>query len=825
MFRYSLLLFLRNLKRQKLFSAINLLGLTSSIACALLMYLYVHHELSYDRFHNQADRIYRVNQTFIWGENDQHQFASTGPGVAHAVKEELPEVELVTSIYTPGDFLISYTSPDNTVTAIEQENILAADSNFFRMFSFAVLQGEREAPLEKANTLVMTKSTALKYFGSENAVGKLVRVGAGESQQTYEVTAILDDLPKNSYIQFDVLLSIESFPQVRNMSWSWIWTQLETYVRLSEQANLAQVREKLTGIPRQHAEQTLQRIMNMTFDDYLKSGKTWELFLQPLTAIHLPDEVVYNRINNESGNIKIIYSLAGAAVFIILLACVNFMNLSTAQFTRRVKEASIRKILGVGRNTLGYNYFIEACIFSFLALAFALALVQGALPIFNLLTGKELSLNILLQPEVSIGLVLLVLFISIVSSLYPAFFLSSFHPVEAIKGKLKSGREGRSFRNGLVTFQFSLSIILILCTAIVSQQLRYVTEKDLGFDKENLLVLKSIERVPDGEVLAQEARNLPGVLNATWCTSLPPSVWGGDKFTAEGMTDMTFSLNYTSADEQFIQTLGVELLAGRNFSIDNPGDIHRVLLNETALKRIGWNADESVIGKKIGAPGWDIQFEVIGVVKDFNYWTLQAPIEPMAIFHIKNPDLPGTGNKKFVAIKIAGQSSEQWATTMEAVENLWQKHGKDNPLQYAFVDQAFADSFKTEQRFSTALSILSGFAILIACLGLLGMIVYTLEQRTKEIGIRKVSGASVWDILKLISKGYTRLITLAFFISAPFSYWLMQKWLQDFAYRVTPSVWVFVLTGLGALIVAMLITSYHSVKAALTNPVEVLKDE
>jgi putative ABC transport system permease protein len=768
---------------------------------------------------------YRVNQTFIWGENDQHQFASTGPGVAHAIKEELPEVELITSIYTPGDFLISYTSPDNTVTAIEQENILAADSNFFRMFSFAVLHGEREAPLEKANTLVMTKSTALKYFGSENAVGKLVRVGAGESQQTYEVTAVLDDLPKNSYIQFDVLLSMESFPQVRNMSWSWIWTQLETYVRLSEQANLAQVREKLTGIPRQHAEQTLQRIMNMTFDDYLKSGKTWELFLQPLTAIHLPDETVYNRINNESGNIKIIYSLAGAAVFIILLACVNFMNLSTAQFTRRVKEASIRKILGIGRKTLGYNYFIEACIFSFLALAFALALVQGALPMFNLLTGKELSLNILLQPEVSISLMLLALFISIVSSLYPAFFLSSFHPVETIKGKLKSGREGRSFRNGLVTFQFSLSIILILCTAIVSQQLRYVTEKDLGFDKENLLVLKSIERVPDGEVLAQEARNLPGVLNATWCTSLPPSVWGGDKFTAEGMTDMTFSLNYTSADEQFIQTLGVELIAGRNFSIDNPGDIHRVLLNETALKRIGWNTDESVIGKKIGAPGWDIQFEVIGVVKDFNYWTLQAPIEPMAIFHIKNPDLPGTGNKKFVAMKIAGQSSEQWATTIEAVDNLWQKHGKDYPFQYAFVDQAFADSFKTEQRFSTALSILSGFAILIACLGLLGMIVYTLEQRTKEIGIRKVSGASVWDILKLISKGYTRLITLAFLISAPFSYWLMQKWLQDFAYRVTPSIWVFVLTGLGALIVAMLITSYHSVKAALTNPVEVLKDE
>ncbi len=822
MFKYSLLLFVRNLRRQKVFSFINLLGLTVSIISTILIYIYVQHEFSYDRFHNDVDRIYRVNQTFIWGENSDNQFASTGPGVAYAIKEELPEVELMTSIHTPGNFIVSYTSPTNEVISFEETRILAADSNFFSMFNFPLIKGDAASVFKQVNTLVMTQSTAKKYFGDADPIGKLVSLGglAGGNQQTYEVTGVVEDTPDNSYIEFDVLLSMKGFP-IERFYWSWIWTQLETYVRLDPSANVENVRAKLAAIPRKHAGETLRRAMNTTFDDYIKSGKKWELFLQPMTTIHLPSEIVYNRLN-DAGNINVIYSFIGAAVFIVLLSCVNFMNLSTAQFTRRIKEASVRKIMGLGKKELSLSYFLEALSFCFIALVAALSLTQLLLPGFNLITDKSLELNLLSDPLLFSSLLGLVLLMAIVSSSYPALFLSSFNPAEAIKGKLKIGSKGKAFRSGLVVFQFSVSIILILCTAIVFQQLHYVSKKDIGFDKENLLVLSHVETVKDGESIAQAAMNIPGVENASWCTSVPPKIWGGDTFGADGMNGQGFPLNFTKADENFLPTLAIKLKFGRNFSVETPGDIDRVILNEAAIQKIGWASDESIIGKKIEYD--NNKFEVIGVMSDFNYWSLATPIEPFAVFHIKTKNLFDS-ERQFLTLRIAPQSSEAWETTIASLKQLWKIHAGDSPFDYTLVDQAFAETFRTQQQFGNILTVMAVLAIVIASLGLLGMIIYALEQRTKEIGIRKVSGASVWDIVKLISKGYTKLILIAFVIGAPFSYWLMQQWLSDFAYRITPSLWIFAVTGLGTLLVAMLITSYHSVKAALTNPVEVLKDE
>ena len=823
MLKYYLVLFIRNLQRQKLFSIINLLGLTVSIASTLLIYLYIRHEFSYDSFHKNADRIYRVNQTFIWGESDNHQFASTGPGVAYALKEELPEVEMITSIHTPGNFSIAYTNPAGKIVSFEEEKILAADSNFFKLFNFPFVKGYAETALLQANTIVLTESTAKKYFGNEDPVGKLIRLTNGEGERTFEVTGVVKDTPVNSYIEFNALLSMTSFPQVKKRYWSWVWTQLETFVLLAPGTDVENTRVKLTKIPRKFAEETLQRVMNTTYDEYIKSGKKWELFLQPLTSIHLPAEIVYNRLN-DSGNIKVIYSLIGSAIFIILLSCINFMNLSTAQFTRRIKEASIRKIMGLGRMELSFNYFLEALAFCFIALVTALAITQLLLPGFNYITGKSLEIDLLNDPGLIIALLEVVLFMGLLSGSYPALFLSAFHPVEAMKGKLKTGYEGRTFRNGLVVFQFSVSIFLIICTSIVFEQLKFVSEKDLGFNKENLLVVKNVQHVRDAESFANATLNLPGVVTGTLCLSLPPTVWGGDKFTAEGMDNKTFSLNYTNADERFIPTLDIKLKLGRNFSADAPADVQRVILNETALKKIGWNINESTLGKKIEIPG-GAKFEVIGIVKDFNYWSLATPIEPMAIFHIKNTFVTGTGERKFVALRIAGQNSEAWEKTFAALSTAWKKHAGDYPFQYDFVDDTFEQTFRTQQQFGKALTVMASLAILIAGLGLLGMIIYMLEQRTKEIGIRKVSGASVWDILVLVSKGYTKLILLAFLIGAPLSYWMMQQWLQDFAYRVPISLWVFAGVGIGTLVTAALITSYHSVKAALTNPVVVLRDE
>lgn len=823
MLKNYLVLFLRNLFRQKLFSAINLLGLTVSMASTLLIYLYVQHEFSFDSFHPDVDRIYRINQTFIWGENSNAQFSSTGPGVAYALKAEIAEAELITSIHTPGNFIVSYTRPSGEVISFEENKVLAADTNFFRMFDFGVLKGDPAVSFREANSLVMTKSTAKKYFGDEDPIGKLVQLGGPGEQKTYEVTAITEDTPDNSYIEYDLLLSLRGYP-IERLSWSWVWTQLETYIRLQPNSDIERVKQKIAAIPEKHVGPTLEAAMNTTYAEYIKSGKKWELFMQPMTSIHLPEAVVLNRLN-DSGNITVIYSFIGAAIFIVLLSCVNFMNLSTAQFTRRIKEASVRKILGLGKTQLSLGYFFEALTFCLIALMLALALTQLLLPGFNQITEKSLHLDWLINPEILGFFGSLALFMAIVSASYPALFLSGFNPVEAIKGKLRVGREGKSFRNSLVVFQFSVSIILIICTAIVFQQLKFVSDKDIGFNKENLMVLNHVEAVKNGEALAEAALQVPGVVQASWCRSVPPRLWDGDTFSAEGNSEMRFPMNFTGADENYLNTLDLKLKVGRNFSKNTPGDYNRVIVNEATLKKIGWPADESVLGKKILYPGGDNnEYEIIGVVSDFNYWSLANPIEPMGIFHMKAKGIYPQ-RMQYLTLRMDAQSQAGWESSLAQLKTLWKSHAGDTPFDYEFVDQAFAETFKSQQQFGSVLTVMATLAILIAALGLLGMIIYALEQRTKEIGIRKVSGATVWDILKLISQGYTKLIVIAFLLGAPFSYWLMQQWLHDFAYRITPSFWIFLVTGLSVLVVAILITSYHSLKAAMTNPVDVLKDE
>jgi putative ABC transport system permease protein len=822
MIRYYLLHFGRNLLRQKWFSIINLLGLSVSITCTILIYLYVGHEMSYDGFHPNTDRLYRVNQTFIWSENRDQQFSRTGPGVANAMKEELPEVEMVTSLHTPGNFIISYTTPAKEVIRFEEDEVFAADTNFFKIFNFPLIKGDAASAFRQANTLMMTRSTAKKYFKNEDPIGKLVRLGGSTTmaEQTFEVIGVVDDTPDNSTIQFDVLLSMKNFP-IERLHWSWVWTQLETFVLLRENVDIQTVREKLTLIPRKRASETLKTVMGTTYDEYVASGKKWELFLQPINTLHLPVLPVVGSFQ-DIGNIKTVYSFIGAAVFIILLSCINFMNLSTAQFTRRIKEASVRKILGLGKKELSISYFFEAVLFCLIALVVALTLTQLLLPQFNQLTGKSLTLPLLREPSLLATLITLTLLMATVSSIYPAFFLSKFHPVEAIKGKLRVGKQGGSFRNGLVIFQFSVSIVLIACTAIVFQQLTYVSEKDLGFDKENLLEIEHAESVPNAETLAKAITSIRGIISASWCSSAPPRIFGGDSFSAEGLNGLKFSLNYTSGDENYLPTLGLKFKIGRNFLVNNQADTNRVIVNESALKRIGWDINESVIGKKILYN--NAFFEVIGVVSDFNYWSLDTGIEPMAIFNIRSRNIDHDKNN-IVLIRVQPQNSAAWQTTLDGIHKVWKQHAANTPLEYGFIDEQFADTFKSEAQFGKVLILMASLAILIACLGLLGMIIFALEQRTKEIGIRKISGASVWQILKLISSGYTKLIVIAFIIGTPLSYWMMHQWLQDFAYRITPSPWIFIITGLSTLVIAILITSYHSIKSALTNPVDVLKEE
>jgi putative ABC transport system permease protein len=818
MLKNSLVLFVRTLRRQRFFSIVNLLGLCVSLTTTLLVYIYVRHEYSFDNFHKDIGRIYRVNQSYIWDANSTARFARTGPGVAYSVKEEIPEVELMTSVHTPGNFVISYTTPSKQVIALEQQSIFAADTNFFKIFDFEFVYGHAGGALQTANTLVFSKEVAETYFGKTDPVGQLVIVGEGTDRKTFEVTGVVD-VPDNSSINFNVLFSMKNYP-LDNKAWSWVWTQLETYVKMVPGADMEAVRAKLSTVPEKHVGTTLQRAFNTTWDEFRKSGKNWELFLQPMTELHLPSTVVYGN-SMDSANKKVLLSLVGVSVFIVLLSCVNFTNLSIAQFTRRVKDTSLRKILGMGKRELTMTAVFEAITFCLVSLVIALALTQMLLPSFSFLTGRQLRLDLLSDAYLIPGGVALAMVMALMSSIYPVIYLNSFNPVEGMKNRIQKGRSKSFFQNGIVVFQFSVSIILIICTAIVFQQLKFASNKDVGFDKENLALVQYAELTSAGESLADQMKSVAGVIDASWCASAPPQVWDGDSFTAEG-SDQTVNLAFTRGDEHYLPTLGLRLKFGRNFLKENPADVNGVILNEKAVERIGWTVDESVIGKKIYFGNESL--EVVGVLTDFNFWTSMSEVEPLAIFHMKNTVLYPS-SKKYVLVRLAPGDATAFENTLASIGGVWKKNVTDAPFAYTFVDDTFARAFLTQQRFGNVLTVMAALAIMIASLGLLGMIIYALERRTKEIGIRKVNGASLSDILLLISGSYVKLIALAFVIGAPIAYFLMDKWLQDFSYRITPSNWIFLGAGLGVLLLAALITGYHSIKASLMNPVNVLRDE
>lgn len=822
MFRNYLKIAFRNFKRQKLFSFINILGLSAGICGSLVIYLYVSHELSYDQFHEHADRIYRVNQTFIWGDETDHQFSSTGPGVAFALNEEIPEIQATTRVHTPGDQLVSVEDEKGQLTSYDETEVFAVDSNFFDFFSFNFAKGDPTSALRNPNSVIMTAQSAQKYFGDEAELGSLLMIGEKGRQRAFKLTGVLEDLPTNSYLQFDMLLSMSSFPRVKAASWSWIWTTFVTFAMLDENASVEAVREKLPALPRKYAEQTMQRALGTTFDDYIKGGKEWNLYLQPLGDIHLHSSHVYNRLN-EIGNAKIVYALIGAALFIILLSCINFMNLSTAQYLKQAKGVGIRKILGSTRQELGIQFMLEAFIFCVAALVIGGMATEVLLSYFQSVSGKMLGFE---NPFIMFGsLFCLLLLMALLSGAYPAIFLSAFHPLDALKGKMQSGKSGKFFRNGLLVFQFSLSMVLISCTLIVYQQLRYSAQMDLGFDKEHLISINRADWIEGDrkESFVNELNQIPEVQQASWCTAIPPSIHDGDQFSAEGNLSETFPLNFMKVDENYLNTLDIDVLFGRNFSKDFPKDAERVILNESAVKNLGWAMDESIIGKRIFYPSSQLSFEIVGVVKDFNYWSLQASIEPLAIFHIDGSKQ--SYSRQFVALRINPQNAQDWDKTLMAIQSKWHDFAGTEAFQYEFVDQAFAESFESERQFGQVLGIFAVLALLIAGLGLLGMIVYAIEQRLREIGIRKVIGASVWSIIGLISKDYAKLVTLAIIISIPFSSWLMHQWLLDFEYRVELTPFTFVLSGIFILVVTLSISSYHALKASQLNPVEILRDE
>jgi len=819
----------RNMTRNKISSLINIVGLATGIGCVVLILLYVQDERKFDRFFSNTDRIYQLTLDANFG-GQLLVGNTTPPPLASALYHAFPEIKTYTRSIPLGNQIVSSTSGSKQASHFTERRLFAVDSNYLQVFDYAVKIGDAANCLLQHHSVVLTEKMATKYFGNiDAAMGKTLTLD--QYMQPFTVTAVLKDIPEQSSFQFDMLIPMADCPPVRQFSWSWVWCQMDTYIVLKDavpnDANaIRQLDKKFPAMVRVQAAKAFTRI-GQPFDQFIKKGGKWDFHLQRLSDIHLYSAAISTSFTN-LGDVKYIYIFTVIAFFIMALACVNFMNLSTAKAGARAKEVGIRKVLGSMKGQLIRQFLAEAMLFSLIATIIALIAVILLIPDFNLLAGKALRFSDLLHNG-SWAIILLLAFISgLLAGSYPAFYLTSFKPVEVLKGTgLLKKRGGNLFaRNGLVVFQFTVSIALIICTLIVFQQLRYAQQMDLGLKKENVVVIPNGEKMKpiEEESFRQELLKIPAVSQASITSDVPgTNFYGFTDFylpvTNDVKEPLAKDLTLTSivVDETFIPALQIRVLKGRNFSKDF-ADSASVIVNETTVKHVGW---KDPLGKYLVYPGNnDQRFRVIGVVKDFNVQSAHTIVTPMALFHASSKTYSATTS--YIVATIHGGDI---ANTLRSFKDKWQTFAPGTPFESYFLDRDFEVLYNADQRMGTVFGIFTLLSILVAGLGLFGLAAYTAERRTKEIGVRKVLGASVKGIVFLLSKEYVRLVVIAAVISFPIAWWSMSKWLENFAYRTAITWWVFAAAALSALIVALATVSFQAINAALANPVRSLRTE
>jgi putative ABC transport system permease protein len=815
----------RNLLRNKVSSIINICGLAIGMACVLLIGIYVKDELSYDRFFKDSDRIYRVNLDGKMG-NDQFLVGHTPPPAGAALVNHFPEIESYTRILLPGDEIIHYQANGQN-NSLTEKRLLAVDSNFLKFFNYPLIDGDAATCLNEINSVVITQRAAKKYFGDASPIGKLLTFD--EYTTPFTVTAVLKDLPKQSSLQFDVLQNTASMPAVKHFSWSWVWLQMGTYVKLKagvagNPASIAKLESKFPAVVAAQALSAFKRI-GQPWDEFKRKGGKWDLKLQPLADLHLYSADIGTRYFAQ-GDIKYVYIFSAIALFIMILACVNFMNLATAQSAKRAKEVGIRKVLGSLRKQLIRQFITEAMLFSFLAAILAVIIVIAVLPGFNNLADKTLSANIFLDFKSWLVIIGLVLITGFLAGSYPAFFLTSFNPVTILKGSSLFKGKGSGFftRNALVVFQFTVSTVLIICTIIVYKQLVYNQTKDLGFNKDNVVVLFNPGRLGSNEEsFRQELLKLPQVANASISTGLPAESSFGDTYVPEVNPDnvsgaeTNIFLSSYMVDDAFIPTLDLKMADGRAFS-KNYSDSASIIINEKAAKQIGW---KNPIGKSIVYPGGNGQkFKVIGVMKDFNIESFHSDISPTALFYVTSQTYRIRSSYLTIRIKPGN-----YAETVSAIQKTWKQFAPQLPFDYSFMDAEFDALYKADQTMGKVFGVFTALSLVVACLGLLGLAIYTAERRMKEIGIRKVLGASVQNVTTMLSVDFIKLILMASLVAFPIAWYAMNKWLEDFAFKTPVSWWVFALSTGIIITIALITISFQSIKAALSNPIDSLRSE
>ena len=793
---------LRNIKKHKGFFLINVVGLSIGIVCSVLILLFVANEQSYDKFHDKADRIYRIAVRASIGDTKINQTYSSSE-TFRKLMGDFPEIELGVKFLNLGRTPI--TLDKNT---FYESRIYAVDATFFDIFSFPLIYGDPKTVLTEPNTMVISSDTAEKYFGRTDVIGNvLIAADGSEDRMVFEITGVSENVPDNSHFHYDLLVSSASFPTyINNTGWS--SNNFITYLLLHEGTSQAWFDEKLKDFTRKYQG-------GEKFDAWVALGNYWEYFLQPITDIHLNSDL--NGEFEANGNKTYVYIFFVISVVILLIACVNFMNLSTAKSSLRAKEVGMRKVVGSGRFRLIGQFLGESVLLSYISLALGMVAVWLLLPVFSNLIGRQLELHYFDNFVVIPSLLVLGLFVGIVSGSYPAFVLSSFKPMTVFRGSSGEKKSGTWMRNALVIFQFSISIFLIIGTMAVYRQLNLFQNVNLGFEKEQILVVRNPGSLGDNVTTFKETlQGNSQVLNVSGSNTLPGRSFSNIGFGAEGVEE-SFTLNLCVSDYDFLDTLKLEMALGRFFSRDFGTDSHAAVINEKAAELLGW---DDPIGKKIN--NWSTNrgnFTIIGIIKDYHYESLHQTIRPQALF------LSGgyyTDNENYISIRL---NTENIAETRKFVEKTWNRFAPNMPFEYSFLDQDYDNLYINERQTRKLFTVFSVLAIFIACLGLLGLSSFIADQKSKEIGIRKVLGASVTGIVAILNKSFLKWVLIANLLAWPTAMFVMNKWLQNFAYRIDLSWWMFVLAAGLALLIALIIVSFQTVKAALRNPVDSLRYE
>ncbi len=807
MFRNYVLSSLRYIRKNKLFSFINVLGLSLGLMTFLLIILYVVDDYSYDRFFRNSDRIYRMVLERIYPDNSI-SYAIIPHSFQDVLKSDFPEVEDALRLWKAGGELV-FRYKD---IRFPEQDVMFADSNFFRFFSLPLVEGDPETVLNQPNGIVLTESTARRYFGDEDPVGKMLQAPFGE----FMVSGVCADVPSHSHIRFNILAPLHLIPLFRTKNY--ISFSVYQYILLREGYDPAGLEKKFPEMVRKYAAGQIQANMGLSFDDYVKAGNGYRYYLQPLKSIHL-----HSRLNSEiqpNGNALYTALFILVAFFVLGIAVINFMNLSTARSNERSRETGIRKVIGATRIQLSRQFLMESLMIGLLSLAIALVFVELLLPSFNQFTGKSLLLPYLSRWYLVPLLLSFGILIGLLAGIYPAMILSRFRAADVIKGQFSSSEKGRLLRNILVVVQFSISIILISATLLTGRQIRYLTHKDLGYRNTDILFVKRAYSLGDQlEAFRQEVNKLPGVEASAYAsTTIAGGYYPGLMFQTRRMSSDVLTTRGMFVEDEFFDVMGFDLLEGRTFG-EAFNDSLALVINETTVKEFGLSQP---VGSKLynynEQDSTNREYEVVGVVKDFHFTSLHHPIVSFMFFSDEGAFM---NHDRLYIHYDPGVRKE----LLSQLEDLWNRISPEEPFSYSFLEDELHGLYENESRSERLFVAFAILAVVIACIGLFGLASFLAEKKTREIGIRKVLGSNVWQIVSLLGWNFGKLIGISFLISAPLSYLWMKSWLQNFAYRIDVPVMLILLSGLVAMLIALLTVSYQSVRAALTNPAEALRSE